>query len=99
MDTIRQLNKDKNITVILITHHMDEAAQAQRVVVMHQGKIAADGTPREVFAQVQLLHDLGLGAPETVELCHELNKQGFDLPLDRLDEKECAQALLHALKA
>ena len=99
METISQLNKDKNITVVLITHHMDEAAQAQRVVVMHKGKVAADGTPKEVFSQVELLHDLGLAAPETVELSWELNKQGFDLPLDRLDEKECAQVLLEALKA
>ena len=99
METISQLNKDKNITVVLITHHMDEAAQAQRVVVMHKGKVAADGNPREVFSQVELLHDLGLAAPETVELSWELNKQGFDLPLDRLDEKECAQVLLEALKA
>ena len=99
MDTISQLNRDKKITVVLITHHMDEAAQAQRVVVMHRGKVAADGTPREVFSQVELLHELGLAAPETVELSWELNKQGFDLPLDRLDEKECAQVLLEALKA
>ena len=99
METISQLNRDKKITVVLITHHMDEAAQAQRVVVMHKGKVAADGTPREVFSQVELLHDLGLAAPETVELSWELNKQGFDLPLDRLDEKECAQVLLEALKA
>ena len=99
METVSQLNRDKNITVVLITHHMDEAAQAQRVVVMHKGKVAADGNPREVFSQVELLHDLGLAAPETVELSWELNKQGFDLPLDRLDEKECAQVLLEALKA
>ena len=99
METISRLNREKKITVVLITHHMDEAAQAQRVVVMHKGKVAADGTPREVFSQVELLHDLGLAAPETVELSWELNKQGFDLPLDRLDEKECAQVLLEALKA
>ena len=99
METVSRLNQEKKITVVIITHHMDEAAQAQRVVVMHKGKVAADGTPREVFSQVELLHDLGLAAPETVELSWELNKQGFDLPLDRLDEKECAQVLLEALKA
>ena len=99
METISRLNREKKITVVLITHHMDEAAQAQRVVVMHKGRVAADGTPKEVFSQVELLHDLGLAAPETVELSWELNKQGFDLPLDRLDEKECAQVLLEALKA
>ncbi len=99
MDTITKLNRDKKITVILITHHMDEAAQAQRVVVMHKGKVAADGTPEEVFSRVELMHELGLAAPETVELCWQLNKLGFDLPLDRLDEKECAQALYNAVKA
>ena len=98
METITKLNQDKGITVVLITHHMDEAARAQRVVVMHRGKVAADGTPEEVFCQVELLHDLGLAAPETVELCYELNKLGFDLPLDRLDEKECAQILYDAVK-
>ena len=98
MDTIRQLNKDKNITVILITHHMDEAAQAQRVVVLHKGQVALDGEPREVFSHVQKLHDLGLAAPETVELCWELNKEGFDLPLERLNAEECAQTLYEVLK-
>ena len=99
MDTITRLNREKGITVVLITHHMEEAAQAQRVVVMHQGQVATDGTPDEVFAQVELLHELGLAAPETVELCYELNREGFDLPLNKLSEKECAQALYDALKA
>ena len=99
MDTIMKLNRDKKITVVLITHHMDEAAQAQRVVVMHKGHVAADGAPRDVFSQVELLHQLGLAAPETVELCAELNRQGFSLPLNCLDEKECAQALFNAIKA
>ena len=99
METITRLNREKGITVVLITHHMDEAAQAQRVVVMHQGKVAADGAPKEVFAQVELLHSLGLAAPETVELCYALNSHGFSLPLDCLDEKECAQALYEAVKA
>ena len=99
MDTIIKLNREKGITVILITHHMDEAAQCDRVVVMHKGKVAADGMPQEVFSHVELMHDLGLAAPETVELCYELNKLGFDLPLNQLDEKECAQALYNAVKA
>ena len=93
VDTISRLNKEKGITVVLITHHMDEAAQADRVVVLHKGKVTADGTPKEVFTQVDLLHSIGLAAPETVELCWELNKQGFDLPLDGLDVTECAQVL------
>lgn len=98
METIRQLNQDKHITVVLITHHMDEAAQAQRVIVLHKGQVAADGKPEEVFSQVELLHGIGLAAPETVELCYELNKQGFSLPLDKLTSEQCAQILYDAVK-
>ena len=93
IETIGRLNREKGITVVLITHHMDEAAKADRVVVLHKGQVAADGTPREVFSQVDLLHSIGLAAPESVELCWELNKQGFSLPLDKLDPEECAQTL------
>ena len=99
IDTVLKLNREKKITVVLITHHMDEAARAQRVVVLSKGKVVADGTPREVFSQVELLHSIRLAAPETVELCHELNENGFRLPLDRLDIEECAQALYDAVKA
>ena len=98
IDTITKLNREKKITVVLITHHMDEAAKAQRVVVLHKGKVAAAGAPKEVFSQVELLHEMGLAAPETVELCWELNKHGFSLPLDRLNETECAQTLYDAVK-
>ena len=99
VETIGRLNKEKGITVVLITHHMDEAAKADRVVVLHKGKVTADGTPQEVFSQVELLHGIGLAAPESVELCWELNKQGFDLPLDKLDPIDCAQALYDLVKA
>ena len=99
METIGRLNREKGITVVLITHHMDEAAQAQRVVVMHKGSVAADGTPREVFSQVDLLHSIGLAAPDSVELCWKLRQEGFDLPLDNLTPEECAQALCDFLKA
>ena len=99
MQTITKLNREKGITVVLITHHMDEAAQCDRVVVMHKGKVAADGAPEQVFSDVELMHRLGLAAPETVELCYELNKLGFQLPLDKIDEIECAQALYDAVKA
>lgn len=97
MDTIGRLNREKGITVVLITHHMDEAAQCQRVVVLHKGTVAADGTPEAVFSQVELLHSIGLAAPETVELCWELNKNGFSLPLTKLDPEQCAQALMEAV--
>ena len=98
MDTIEELNREKNITVVLITHHMDEAARAQRVVVLDSGKIVMDGTPKAVFSQVDRLHQIGLAAPDTVELCRALNDHGFTLPLDRLDTEECAQILLETLK-
>ena len=99
METVTRLNREKGITVVLITHHMDEAAKAQRVVVMHRGKVAADGTPEQVFSQGELLHSIGLAAPDTVELCYALNKEGFRLPLDALETDKCAQALCDALKA
>ena len=98
MDTVKKLNQDKNITVVLITHHMDEAAQADRVVVLHKGSVATDGTPEEVFSQVEMLHNIGLAAPETVELCWELNKLGFQLPLNKLNAETCAQTLLEEWK-
>ena len=99
METVRRLNAEKGITVVLITHHMDEAAQADRVVVLHKGSVMADGAPKQVFSQVELMHRIGLATPETVELCYALNGQGFDLPLDRLEIEECAQALYEAVKA
>ena len=98
IDTIGKLNRDKGITVVLITHHMDEAAKADRVVVLHKGKVAADGSPKAVFSRVELLHDLGLAAPETVELCDALNAEGFDLPLDALSVEECAQVIFDRVK-
>lgn len=98
MQTVSRLNREKGITVVLITHHMDEAAMAQRVVVLHKGQVALDGTPKEVFSQVEVLHGIGLAAPETVELCNDLNHQGFRLPLDRLNAEECAQAIYDTLR-
>ena len=99
IDTVSRLNREKGITVVLITHHMDEAAKADRVVVLDKGTVAADGTPKQVFSQVELLHSIGLASPETVELCWELKRQGFDLPLDALEPEECAQALYDLVKA
>ena len=99
METVLQLNAVQKITVVLITHHMDEAAMAQRVIVLDRGKVAADGTPKEVFEQVELLHSLRLAAPETVELSYSLNKIGYDLSLRNLSVEECAQALYEKIKA
>ena len=97
MKIVSRLNKTAGITVVLITHHMDEAAMAQRVVVLDRGQVAADGSPKAVFSQVELLHRLGLTAPETVELCWQLRQQGWDLPLDAVSIDECAQAMCLAL--
>ncbi len=96
LDTVIRLNREKHITVVLITHHMDEAAKADRVVVMHRGQAAMDGTPKEVFSQVEKLHEIGLRAPETTELCWLLNQQGCSLDITCLNEKECVQTLYDA---
>ena len=99
IETIGRLNSEKKITVVLITHHMDEAAKADRVVVLHKGQVALDGTPQQVFSQVEKLHAIGLAAPETVELCNALNQQGFHAPLDKLEPEECARALYDMMKS
>jgi energy-coupling factor transport system ATP-binding protein len=97
MSTVKWLNREKALTVVLITHHMDEAAQADRVVVMNDGRVAADGTPAEVFRDVEGLKALGLEAPETVTLLHELRKAGVDVPADALSVDECAAVLARLL--
>ncbi len=97
MQTVLRLNREKGITVVLITHHMEEAAQAQRIVVLHKGSVALDGSPSEVFSQVEELHNVGLAAPDTTELCFRLNQAGFDLPLDKLDIEGCAKAIFDSI--
>ena len=99
ISTIERLNPESGITVILITHHMTEACRADRVIVMQEGKILTDGSPREVFSQVELLKSADLTVPATTELLYELNKAGCELPLDALSTEECAQALCAMLKA
>ena len=91
--TIERLNRENGITVVLITHHMTEAIRADRVIVMEEGKLLADGTPKQVFSQVESLKSAGLTVPVTTELLFELRKAGFELPLDALSVEECAQAL------
>ncbi len=99
LSTIETLNREKGITVVLITHHMTEAARAERVIVLHEGGVLADGTPKEVFPQVELLQNAGLDVPATTRLLYELNRQGASLPLDALSTEECAQALCRWAKA
>lgn len=93
LNTIRRLNREQGVTVVLITHHMDEAAQADRLVVMSKGKIIADGPPKTVFQDVEGLRAVGLSVPETVELLYELRQSGLDVPLDAVSDAECAEAL------
>ena len=91
--TIERLNRDEGITVVLITHHMNEAEHADRVIVMNEGRVAMDGAPREVFAQVEKLKSIGLTVPDTVELLYELRGAGCDLPLTAITVDECADAI------
>ena len=93
VNTIHELNEKFGVTVVLITHHMREATEADRVVVMNDGKIIADDTPKKVFSQVALLRDVGLTVPETTDLLYELNERGWNLPLDALSVEECARAI------
>lgn len=98
MDTVLKLNRERGITVILITHYMDEAVKADRVVVMDKGGIVLDGSPKQVFKNVEKLKALGLDVPQATELAYKLRQQGMKLPDDILDEKECAEAILAALE-
>ena len=97
LDTVRKLNREKGITIVLITHHMDEAAMADRVVVMDSGSVVMDGTPEEVLIRVEELRAIGLAAPHTVELLHGLRQDGFNVPLDALSVPECARAIAESL--
>ena len=97
--TVKELNRDFGTTVVLITHYMDEAVQAGRVVIIDDGRILRDGTPKEVFTQVELLKSVGLDVPQVTELVYELRKAGVDLPLDILTEDECYEALKKLLTA
>ena len=98
MSTIKQLNEEMGVTVVLITHYMDEAAQCGRIVVMDDGKVILNGTPREVFKNVELLKKRGLDIPQVTELCYELRKEGCKLPECVLTEDECAAAIENLLK-
>ena len=94
--TVTRLCREKGMTVVLITHHMEECIGADRLIVMSHGLISADGTPGEVFSQVELMEREGLTVPETTKLCFDLNRVGFSLPLDSLDTESCAQAVIGA---
>ena len=93
MDTVKMLNRDHGITVVLITHYMDEAAQADRVIVMDHGAILLNGTPREVFSQPQVLKKAGLDVPQATKLAFQLKADGLEIPTDLLTVEELAEAI------
>ena len=97
LDTVHRLNRQRGITVVHITHHMSEAEDADRVIVMNDGVVAMDGAPREIFSRVEELQALGLAAPDTVELLRRLNRHGMNLPLTAITVDECARAIFQAL--
>ena len=99
MAAIQRLNRKMGVTVVLITHHMDEAAAAQRVIVMKQGRVALDGTPRQIFSQVERMRELSLSVPQTVELLYALDRDGAGLSLEALSVEECADEILKYLEA
>ena len=95
--TVKELNRTRGVTVVLITHHMDEAAQADRLIVMAKGRVVADGAPKAVFSQVEELRKVGLTVPQTTQLLWELRQAGYNVPLGALSDEECAQALYRLL--
>lgn len=95
--TIKELNRTRDITVVLITHYMDEAAQADRVIVMDDGKIILDNEPKKVFREVELLKGVGLDVPQVTELCFLLRENGIDLPDDIITVDECVEELCKVL--
>ena len=94
LNVIEGLHREKDVTVVLITHHMNEAENADRVIVMDHGKVAMDGTPKQVFARAEELKALGLTVPDTVALLRELKANGLDVPVDALTVEECADAIM-----
>ncbi|MBR5471463.1 MAG: energy-coupling factor transporter ATPase [Oscillibacter sp.] len=97
LSTIHKLNREKGITVVLITHHMSEAEDADRIIVMDDGRVAMDGTPKEVFTQVEELRSMGLTVPDTVDLLDRLRHSGVDVPLDALTVEACADVIAQAI--
>ena len=93
ISTIERLNRDEGITVVLITHHMNEAEHADRVIVMNDGLVVMDGKPREVFTRKKELEDIGLAVPDTVSLLFSLREAGMDVPVDAITVEECADAI------
>ncbi len=98
MKTIKKLNKEQGVTIVLITHYMEEAAQAQRVVVVDNGEVVMDDVPKKVFCQVEKMKSIGLDVPQVTELCYNLQQAGFDISTEIIDEDECVERLYELLK-
>ena len=98
MRTIQRLNKEDNITILHITHYMEEAAQAQRVVVIDGGEVIMDNVPKKIFSNVEIMKNLGLDVPQVTELCWELKRAGYDISTEIIHEDECVQKLYEMLK-
>ena len=98
MKTIKKLNREHGVTIILITHYMDEAAKADRIVVMDSGKTILDGTPKEVFKNVELLKSVGLDVPQVTELAFGLRNNGIDIPDDIITEEECIEEIIKIIE-
>ena len=98
ISTVTRLCRDKGMTVVLITHHMDECVGADRLIVMSNGSIVADGRPPEVFADIELMEREGLTVPETTRLLYDLKQRGMDLPLTALDVDSCAKEIVKQLR-
>ena len=99
ISTITRLCREKGMTVVLITHHMEECVGADRLIIMSEGAIVADGRPKDVFSQVELMRREGLDVPETTQLLHDLNRRGYELPQDILDIETCAERVAELLRS
>ncbi len=98
MDTVKKLNKEQGITVVLITHYMEEAAEADRIIIMDHGKVAMDGAPREVFSDIEKVRSLELDVPPTTELCVALAQRGVDIARDIVSPADCVERLAQLLE-
>ena len=99
LNIMEKLNREDNITIINITHYMEEAARADRVLIINDGKLLADGSAAQIFSRVEFLHSIGLESPQGTELLHELSKKGYTVPVDAITEDECYSALLELLSS
>ena len=99
IEIMEKLNREENITIINITHYMEEAARADRVIVINDGEMVLDGTPTEVFSEVDLLHRIGLESPQSTELLNRLKREGFDVNTEIINDEECVDTIISALFA